>query len=185
VGYDLYSQLLAEAVEEIKSGRETPAPALGPSEEERAEIAVSLRLPARIPSDYVEDLPTRLALYQRLSRARSLEEVSQVQQEMRDRFGPLPREVHNLLYTVRVRVLALAADVEAVTKEAASVVVRLRDEVGGARPALERELGPHVRVGGTLLHLELKRLDMPWGQALLEMLERLAAFRQRVMASVG
>ncbi len=185
VGYDLYSQLLAEAVEEIKSGGETPAPALGPSEEERAEIAVSLRLPARIPTDYVEDMPTRLALYQRLSRARSLEEVSQVQQEMRDRFGPLPREVHNLLYTVRVRALAQAADVEAVTKEAASVVVRLREEVGGAKPALEKELGPHVRVGGTLLHLELKRLDMPWGQALLEMLERLAAFRQRVMASVG
>ena len=74
---------------------------------------------------------------------------------------------------------------EVVTKEPASVVVRLRDGVGGARTALERELGPHIRVGDTILHLEIKHLDRPWGQALIEMLERLAAFRQRVMATVG
>ncbi len=185
VGYELYSQLLTQAVEDIKAGGGASTPASDPPQEERAEIAVNLRLPARIPTEYVEDLPTRLSLYQRLSRARSLEEVDQVQAELWDRFGPLPREAHNLLYTVRVRALAHGADVETVTKEPKSVVVRLREEVGGARPALERELGPHVRVGGTLLHLETKHLDRPWGQALLEMLERLAAFRQRVMAGAG
>ena len=181
MGYELYSQLLTQAVEEIKAGGGVSTLASGPPQEERAEIAVNLRLPARIPTEYVEDLPTRLGLYQRLSRARSLEEVDQVQAELWDRFGPLPWEAHNLLYTVRVRALAYAADVETVTKEPKSVVVRLRDEVGGAR--LERELGPHVRVGGTLLHLEMKYLDRPWGQALIEMLEQLAAFRQRVMVS--
>ncbi|MSQ22215.1 MAG: transcription-repair coupling factor [Dehalococcoidia bacterium] len=185
VGYELYSQLLAQAVEELKASPDAPMPAVGAPQEEQAQIAVNLRLPARIPTDYVEDLPTRLALYQHLSRARSLEEVDQVQAELWDRFGPLPREAHNLLYTIRVRALAHAADVETVTKEPESVMVRLREDVGGARPALEKELGPQVRVGGTLLHLDFKHLDRPWGQALLEMLERLAAFRQRVMASAG
>jgi len=180
VGFDLYAQLLAQATEELKAGGGEPVS----PEEERADIAVNLRLPARIPSDYVEDLPTRLGLYQRLSRARSVEDVRQVQEEMWDRFGPLPREAHNILYTVRVKVLAQAAGAEAVTKEAHSVVVRLRDDIGGARLALERELGPHVNVGNRLLHLHLRRLDRPWGQALLEMLEGLAAFRERMAATV-
>ena len=104
---------------------------------------------------------------------------------MWDRFGPLTTEVRNLLYTVRVRVLAQAAGVEMVTKEAGSVVVRLREDVGGARLALEKELGPRVRVGNRLLHLELGRLDRPWGQALLEMLESIAAFKERMVVSVG
>ena len=108
-----------------------------------------------------------------------------MQEELWDRFGPIPREAHNLLYTVRVRVLAQAAGAEAVTREDPSVVVRLREDVGGARLALERELGPHVRVGNRLLHLELSRLDRPWGQVLLELLEGVAAFRERMAVGVG
>ena len=63
VGFDLYSQLLTQAVEEVKAGGEVPVSL----EEDRTDIAVNLRLPARIPTGYVDDLPTRLGLYQRLS----------------------------------------------------------------------------------------------------------------------
>jgi hypothetical protein len=89
--------------------------------------------------------------------------------------------VHNLLYTVRVRVLAASAGVEAVNKEARSVAIRLRDDVGGAKGAFQRELGPHVRVGNRLLHLDTGKLDRPWGQALLELLEGVAAFKERIV----
>jgi transcription-repair coupling factor (superfamily II helicase) len=88
VGYELYSQLLTQAVEDIKAAGGVSTAVSGPPPEERAETTVNLRLPARIPTEYVEDLPTRLALYQRLSRARSLEEVDQVQADLWDRFGP-------------------------------------------------------------------------------------------------
>ena len=67
---------------------------------------------------------------------------------------------HNLLYSVRVRALAERAGVEAVTRETGQgrpVVVRLRDDVGGAKLALEKafsEAGLPVRIGNRLLHLE-------------------------------
>ena len=188
VGFDLYSQLLSQAVEEVKAQGDGTGPT---TQEERPDVSVSLRIPARIPPDYVEDLPTRLALYQRLSRAREEEEISQVQEELRDRFGRVPTEAHNLLYSVRVRVLAQRAGVEAVTRESGQgrpVVVRLRDDVGGAKLALEKafsEAGLPVRIGNRLLHLEVRRLDRPWGQALLELLEGIIAFRERVAAAVG
>jgi transcription-repair coupling factor (superfamily II helicase) len=181
VGYELYSQLLTQAVDEAKAG----GGIAGLPEEEPKELVLSLRLPARIPVQYVDDLTTRLSLYQRLSNVRSLDNIGQLQEEMWDRFGPLPRDVHNLMYTVRVRLLAQAAGVESVNKDQRTVTIRLRDDVGGAGPALERALGAHVRVGNRLLHLELRRLDRPWGQALLELLEGLAAFRERVAVELG
>ncbi len=186
VGFDLYSQLLTQAVEEARTSVDgaSPPQAL----EERAEVAVSLRIPAQIPPDYVEDLPTRLGLYQRLTRARNVDEVHRVQVELRDRFGTVPQEAHNLLFNVRVRVLAERAGVESVAREnrqRGNVVLRLREDVGGAKLALGKAFTDAelpVNVGNRLLHLQTGNLDRPWGQALLELLEALAAFRERVAA---
>jgi transcription-repair coupling factor (superfamily II helicase) len=189
VGFDLYSQLLAQAVEEARDKGDGTSPPSAP--EERAEVSLSLRIPARIPPDYVEDLPARLGLYQRLTRARDVEAVRRVQEELRDRFGPVPQEAHNLLFTVRVRVLSERAGVEAVsreTRQGGTITVRLREDVGGAKLALAKafsDIGLPVRVGNRLLHLPTGSLDRPWGQALLELLEGLASFRERVREAVG
>ena len=187
VGYELYSQLLTQAVEQVKAAGDGTSPATAP--EERQDVTLNLGNPARIPPDYVEDLPTRLGLYQRLSRARDLKEVGQVREELRDRFGPVPKEADNLLYTVRVRTLAGRAGVEAVTREArqgGEVTVRLREDTGGAKLALAKafsDAGLTVRVGNRLLHLQAGK--KPWGQALLELLEEVIAFRERMVEMAG
>ena len=180
VGFDLYQRLLSQAVEEVKAGGELPEL----PEDEKREVSLNLGLPARIPQWYVEDLAARLELYQRLSKAQSLGDVAQLQDEMWDRFGTPPKEVHSLLYTVRIRALATEAGVESVTREARHVAVRLLDDVGGASHALERELGPHVKVGRRLIRMETAGLDRPWGQALWEMLEGLAGFKDRVASII-
>ncbi len=181
VGFDLYQRLLTQAVEEVRAGGELPEM----PEDEKREVSLNLRLPARIPQSYVEDLAARLGLYQRLSKASTLGDVAQVQEEMWDRFGMPPREVHSLLYTVRIRVLAAEAGAESVTRESRHVAVRLLDDVGGARDALERELGSHVKVGRRLIRMETASLDRPWGQALWEMLEGLTGFKDRVASIIG
>ena len=97
-----------------------------------------------------------------------------------ERFGHrLPDELHNLLFSVRVRVLAKAAGVESVTKRGDRVTLKLVDEVGGARIALERVLGHGTTVGNQQLHVPLAQPEIPWGQALLEVLRTLAEFRER------
>ena len=180
VGFDLYQRLLSQAVEEVKAGGELPEL----PEDEKREVSLNLGLPARIPQSYVEDLAARLDLYQRLSKAQTLGDVAHLQEEMWDRFGMPPKEVHSLLYTVRIRALATEAGVESITKEARHVAVRLLDDVGGARHALERELGPHVKVGRRLIRMETAGLDRPWGQALWEMLEGIAGFKDRVASII-
>ena len=143
VGFDLYQRLLSQAVEEVRTGGELPEP----PEDEKREVSLNLGLPARIPQSYVEDLAARLDLYQRLSKAQTLEDVAQLQDEMWDRFGTPPKEVHSLLYTVRIRALATEAGVESVTREGRHVAVRLLDDVGGARPRVGARAGAS-RQGG-------------------------------------
>ena len=176
VGFDLYTRLLSEAVAELRAMREGgPAP-----QPQIPDPVIDLGLSASIPEELVPHMPARMAMYQRLARATTIEAVDDLPREFMERFGHrLPDELHNLLFGVRVRVLAKAAGVESVTKRSDRVTLKLVDEAGGARVALERALGHGTTVGNQQAHVPLMQQELPWGQALLEVLERLAEFRER------
>ena len=176
VGFDLYTRLLSEAVAELRAMRDGGAP----PPPQAPDPIIDLGLPASIPEELVPHMPARMAMYQRLARATTVEAVEDLPREFMERFGHrLPDELHNLLFGVRVRVLAKAAGVESVTKRGDRVTLKLVDEVGGARVALERALGHGTTVGNQQVHVPLAQEHTPWGQALLEVLEELAAFRER------
>ena len=176
VGFDLYTRLLSEAVAEARaaaSGAPPPAPA-------PPDPVVDLGLPAAIPRDLVPHSPTRMTMYQRLARADTPEETAELPREFRDRFGrTLPDELLNLLFGVRVRALAKAAGVESVVRRQDRVTLKLVDEAGGARVALERALGRNATVGNQQIHMPLDQGRTPWGQALLEVLEGIQEFRAK------
>jgi transcription-repair coupling factor (superfamily II helicase) len=95
VGFELYTQLMAKAVKELKG------------EEVVEEVTPEIRfhLAAFIPEDYVEDPGERLNLYRRLSLSRSDEEVETVREELVDRFGKIPEEASHLLEVIKVKIL--------------------------------------------------------------------------------
>ena len=176
VGFDLYTRLLSDAVAELRAMREGGAPPAP----QAPDPVIDLGLPASIPEDLVPHMPARMAMYQRLARAASVADVEDLPREFMERFGHrLPDELHNLLFGVRVRVLAKVAGVESVTRRQDRVTLKLQDEAGGARVALERALGHGTTVGNQQAHIPLAQPDIPWGQALLEVLERLTLFREQ------
>ena len=93
VGYELYVQMLEEAVARLKG----EAPSEGPEPE------LKLSLAAALPEGYVPDDKVRLNLYRRLSRLRTRDELDEVATELNDRFGPLPEAVENLLRAVELK----------------------------------------------------------------------------------
>ncbi len=95
VGFDLYSQLLDEAVRELRG--EPPQEIIDPD--------VNLPVPAFIPDDYVPDIHLRLMFYKRFSDVHGDDELSDLRGEMQDRFGDIPLEVDNLS-----EVMAIKAD---------------------------------------------------------------------------
>ncbi|MBK8230809.1 MAG: transcription-repair coupling factor [Candidatus Eisenbacteria bacterium] len=105
VGFELYCQLLDEAVRELR----------GQAPEERIEPRMVTDLEAYLPEDYVPDAREKMNLYKTLADARSLERVEELAGEISDRFGRHPDPVRNLLGLRRVRLLSAAVRVDKVT----------------------------------------------------------------------
>jgi transcription-repair coupling factor (superfamily II helicase) len=120
VGFSYYCRLLEETVEEIKARREgRPVP----EKAEPASVTIDLKIPAFIPEHYIENTRTRFNFYQRMAKAVSVGEVSDISGEMIDRFGDLPDEVTNLLYLVELRQSAVVAGIESIVRDGDIVTI--------------------------------------------------------------
>lgn len=106
VGYELYQQMLEEAIAKIRAGE-----AEGIVEEGDWSPAIGLGVPVLIPEAYVPDLDVRLGLYRRLSGLDGKVELEGFAAELIDRFGPLPREVNTLLLVVRIKAMCKKAGI--------------------------------------------------------------------------
>ena len=120
VGYELYQQMLQDAIEALKSGAEAPT-------EEAWSPTITTGAPVTIPEPYVPDLSLRMQLYRRLSYLKSEEEIESFAGEMIDRFGPLPPEVEQLMKLVSIKMLCIRAHVEKIEAGPKGVVVAFRD----------------------------------------------------------
>ena len=109
--------------------------------------------------------------------------VGEIEDELRDRFGPLPWQVVNLLYVTRLRLYAKEAGIESVTRERNRVVLRYGGEIGGARRAMQRALGRHAEVGNTQVRLPMDALGAEWERGLEDALRGLAEFMRRMVAA--
>ena len=181
VGLDLYTQLLNEAVRELEEEGGSSDGVEIPPELPRIELPMD----ARIPEDYVDHLPTRLAVYQRLAKMSDADYIPEIREELRDRFGPLPEEVENLLTLVSLRTLAADVGVESIVQGNDAIVLSLRVPGGGARVPLQRALGPSVQVGNTQMQMPLRRLGDEWLSRLTRVLERFLVFQENLTVLAG
>ncbi|MFC2035280.1 transcription-repair coupling factor [Chloroflexota bacterium] len=173
VGFNLYCQLLARAVEEQKAGLAGIADKLA-QPVSLPPPTVSLPLPAFIPESYVADLNTRISLYQSLAKMELVEQVEAFAQEFSDRFGALPPEVRNLLYALRVKILASRAGIMSVSTEHGDIVLRLFQGMRFDEQKLKTFLKDGIKIGTTRLSLNPKHLDIEWQRVLEEMLGQMA-----------
>jgi transcription-repair coupling factor (superfamily II helicase) len=134
VGFDLYSRLLAEAVESQKAHMEGRAPVL-----EAPQAVIDLPIEAHLPDDYVPDEAQKLELYRRLARARTTGDLAAFRQEVTDRFGPMPPPVVRLVEVAELRLVAEHAGVASISREDGQLVVRFA--AGLTRATAMRLLG--------------------------------------------
>jgi len=147
VGVDLYLKLLEQAVRELK----------GEVEEAQAEPRLSLGADAFLPEAYVPNEAQRIALYRQLAEA-GLEEVEELEEELRDRFGRPPEEAWALLEAARIREVARRAGAEAIRVEDGL----LRVEFG--EPPTRATLLELVRRSGAVPRFDLSggvRVEVP------------------------
>ena len=120
VGFELYQQMLEEAVAGLKSGD------LDSDIPDHWSPQITLGLAVMIPESYVPDLQLRLSLYKRLSALETAQEIDDFGAELIDRFGPLPEEVDHLLKLVFVKQLCRRCNIEKVDAGPKGMVFTLR-----------------------------------------------------------
>ncbi|MEH7180049.1 transcription-repair coupling factor [Neobacillus vireti] len=122
VGFDLYSQMLKEAIEEKKGDLKA---------EQKATVEIDLEIDAYIPDTYIKDGHQKIEMYKRFRGAQTLEDIEELQAEMLDRFGEYPEEVDYLFQVAEMKVYALLAGVE-VIKQVKQEVTILVNEVASS-----------------------------------------------------
>ncbi len=101
VGYDMYLEILQDAVEEEKTGEVTA------EVKEKPECTLDIRSDAHIPEEYIGSLPQRLAAYRRIAAIDSYDAAADVVSELRDRYGKVPDSVRGLIAAVHIRNAAI------------------------------------------------------------------------------
>ncbi len=122
VGFELYQQMLEEAVLSMKAGITAPAA-------DRWSPQITIGTPVLIPEDYVTDLPVRLALYRRLAEIEDERDIEAFGAELVDRFGKLPQEVEHMLQIVAIKSLCRRANVEKIEVGPKGAVLSFRDNI--------------------------------------------------------
>jgi len=117
VGYELYCQLLENAVRKQKN---LPL-------QETKHVAVDLPIRAYLPGSYVPPGRHKIDVYRRFSRLASEEQLAEIEQELRDRFGPIPDPVRNLIELKRLQLLAQGWQIDDIHLEQSFVVFGYRN----------------------------------------------------------
>jgi transcription-repair coupling factor (superfamily II helicase) len=117
VGYEMYCQLLEAAVRKVrKEPLRTPM-----------EVSINLRLEAYLPPAYIPNEALRMEMYRKVSRCHSTEEIQIVEEELRDRFGPLPLPAKNLLSERMLRLAAQDCGIRSLFRTDGRLVIEVED----------------------------------------------------------
>jgi transcription-repair coupling factor (superfamily II helicase) len=174
VGFHLYTRLLAAAVRRLRSGDQLPAGSiLREASPQAASANVDLPLPASLPAEYIPDNEARLGLYRRLANLQTQSQLEALGEEFQDRFGSQPEAARNLLFQLKIKLLADQAGLASISAENGQFSLRFpNEEPPYPLPALD----PAVRVGKTALWIAYNSLP-DWQTTLLKVLEQLIKAR--------
>ena len=134
-------------------------------------VTIDLPVPAYIPTGYISEPALRIQLYRRLAELTDMQSIDDIQAELNDRFGNLPRAVEGLLFQLRVKLLAHNANATAITNENGQISIRLPYLANTDRRTLQHRLGHDVRVSRTAVWLSHE--DEDWQASLLDILDNL------------
>lgn len=174
VGLDLYARLLAGAIQEARAQAE-PVRGNGKngvSPAQRLLNAPSIDLPivSQIPEEYVTDTALRLRLYRRLADVNDEKQVADLAREFQERFGPLPEQVENLFYLLRLKLAAVRANAATITQDDGRVMVRFRQEDAARMERINKKWGARVRASRDRMWLAGPDVDAQWREHMLQVL---------------
>jgi transcription-repair coupling factor (superfamily II helicase) len=183
VGFDLYCRLLAKAIQDLreedaqiaqetKKASHIPSAASSPM---ATGPTIGLPLDALLPEHYVPEDNLRLGIYRRMAGLTTIQEIQHMRQELDDRFGTPPEEAENLIYLLRLKVLATAAGVATVSTAGDNLAIGLGTVAEIKRRRSQDRLPRGLKVEGDRLVLPTSLRHHDWQHNLEETLKNMVA----------
>ncbi|MGH7912196.1 MAG: transcription-repair coupling factor, partial [Candidatus Dormibacteraceae bacterium] len=166
VGFEMYLQMLQQSVAKLRSGREEDAVS---DVLHAPELQLDLPLDHFVPRSFIRDERLRLDAYRQLAAAEDEAELDQVLRSLRDRYGEPPKQLDNLVYSLRVKLLAQRLRLRGVGSDGHDVVLRVDPERLLDTDALARLFSGRLRVRPN--RLLLRRQGEGWQAELMRLLE--------------
>ncbi|MGZ8358178.1 MAG: TRCF domain-containing protein, partial [Telluria sp.] len=145
IGFQLYSDMLNEAVRSLKAGKEPDlaAPLATTTE-------INLHVPALLPSDFCGDVHERLSIYKRMANCERQDRIDDMQEELIDRFGKLPDPVKALIETHRLRIAAKEVGIVKIDVhgEAANLQFMVNPPIDSIRIITLIQKNRHIKLAG-------------------------------------
>lgn len=184
VGFDLYSQMLKEAIEERKG--DTP-------KTEQFETEIDIELDAYIPENYIQDGKQKIDMYKRFRSIATIEEKNELQDEIIDRFGSYPKEVEWLFTVAEMKVYGKYERVELIKQDKDAIRFTISEEAsaqidGQKLFELGNKYGRQIGLGmeGKKLKISVQtkgRKTEEWLETVLGMLKGLQGVKKETIAS--
>jgi len=172
IGFDLYCKLLTEAVEEAKQKR---AGKIGPDEQLPRIPSIALPLVYHIPGTFISDENIRIMFYKKLAAAQNHKDLQDISDELKDRFGDLPTAVIDLLYMMKMKLLAVMAKVESISSKGQQIIVQFHDEVVRFDITdFPKKYRDCMRIGTKQITIEIKYAKDGWQEILQGLLEKMS-----------
>ncbi|ANE45990.1 transcription-repair coupling factor [Paenibacillus swuensis] len=155
VGFDMYSQMLTDEIAERKAQMHGEAAA----EKKEWTTQIDMTIDAYLPSDYIYDSIQKIEIYKKVANIRSMEEASDLHEELVDRFGDLPKAVTRLLAVARFKVYGNRYAIETVSHKGDDIILRIsngmNDQIDGQKlfeigtefdGRVKLVSGPHIEI---------------------------------------
>ena len=169
VGFEMYLQMLQGAVAKMRSGSEETAVGDVLS---TTEMNLDLPLDHFIPRSYIRDEKLRLGAYRQLAGTEDEEELEAVLRSLEDRYGPGPKQLDNLAYSLRIKVRGQRLGLKAVVAEGHDIVVRVDPQRYMDVDELMRRLAGRIAIAPN--RIKMRRQGEGWQDDLLTLLDEMA-----------
>ena len=181
VGFDLYSQMLKEAIEQ-KQG--------GDKEERVPSFEVDVTIDAYIPDAYITDSAQKIDMYKRFRSADSFDEINELKEEMTDRFGDYPQEVADLFKVAEMKIHAAKTKLESIKQSRDTITILMSEEgtkeIDGSKVfAISSKFGRMCGLGMEEKRLKItidvkKAPEQGWFNASFEFIKELETAKKQV-----
>ena len=167
VGYDLYCRLLTEAVDEARQKRSGVIEFQKPSSRVPS---ITLPLVYQIPNSFVPDENTRITFYKKLAAAQTSQDVQDISDELKDRFGKLPQPVIDLLYMVTIKRIAGEVGVESISTKGNQIIIQFYEAIEVDASSLPKKFSSGLKIGFRQIMMNINHFGDKWQEALEKLL---------------